>query len=240
MRFRRLVSLHTRTSLLADIYATAGYTSSRASQALLQSLLGRSPSPLTDLGSLHRTCVWENITLKFVLSAQGIDTSTHTHDLFSSLLSSSATPVAQDQQPATTPGTAAPSSSTPNNPTAAAPAAAAANGSSSGEPSTSTSSPPARKEDRPKDKNAKAVKHVVHQIQSSLTPFFQCTIIHIVFIRPLIYVSSQRPCAFSMLKHGAALATLRRSRKLRMPRRRLLSFSTSTWSRFLAVSQSKG
>ncbi|KAI1785481.1 hypothetical protein LXA43DRAFT_1115856 [Ganoderma leucocontextum] len=86
-KFRKLITLHTRTSLLSDIYATAGYSHGRATQTLLQSLLGRTPNPLQELGSLHRACVWENIVFKSVLSSR----TTPSHDLLTSLLGSAAT-----------------------------------------------------------------------------------------------------------------------------------------------------
>ncbi len=93
--FCKLIALHTRTSLLSDIYATAGYSRGRAAQKLRpQSLLGRTlPNPLQDLGSMNRACVWEKDTLKTVLSSLGIDF-TPSHDLPSSLFGSATAAVA--------------------------------------------------------------------------------------------------------------------------------------------------
>ncbi|RDX47077.1 hypothetical protein OH76DRAFT_1406241 [Lentinus brumalis] len=165
-RFRKLITLHTRTSLLSDIYATAGYSHGRATQTLLQSLIGR-PSALADLGALQRACVWENITLKSALSARGIDIASHPHDIFSSLLSGSgAAATAQDGQVSTPAGER----------TADTPSGAATNGATHGEASTSSApatSTPVKKEEQPRDKNAKGLKHLVTQIPSALGPFFQ-------------------------------------------------------------------
>ncbi|KAI0708195.1 hypothetical protein C8T65DRAFT_740208 [Cerioporus squamosus] len=166
-RFRKLITLHTRISLLSDIYATAGYSHGRATQTLLQSLIGRTPSALGELGALQRACVWENITLKSALSARGIDISTHPHDLFSSLLSGSgAAAPAQDGQAPTPVGER----------TADTPSGAATNGATPGEASMSSApatSTAAKKDEQPRDKNAKGLKHLVTQIPSSLGPFFQ-------------------------------------------------------------------
>ena len=163
-RFRKIITLQTRISLLSDIYATAGYAHTRASQTLLHVMLGRSPSPLADLGALHRSFVWENIALKSALSAQGIDVAPPSHELFSSILASS-TQAGQHSSTPTVEDAAAGSVGT---------AAPAANGASAGEPSTSAGTPATKKEERPQDKNARALKHLAHQIPASLTPFFQC------------------------------------------------------------------
>ncbi|TBU55065.1 hypothetical protein BD310DRAFT_1041405 [Dichomitus squalens] len=186
-QFRNLITLHTRVSLLSDIYATAGYSHGRATQTLLQSLLGKTPNPLQELGALHRACVWENIILKSILSAQGIDASPQ-HDLLA-LFGSASTPtqgVLSSTLSATTTATANTSStSAANGASASASTAAAngatptsatnANGATPAEPSASTSTPSAnaKKEEQPRDKNAKGVKHLVGQIPSALAPFFQ-------------------------------------------------------------------
>ena len=164
-----MITLHTRASLLSDIYATAGYAHGRATQTLLQSLIGRTPSALGDLGALQRACVWENITLKAALSSRGIDVSAHPHDVLSTWLSGGgATTVPDGQVP--TPA----AERTGDNGT---PSGAATNGATPAEPSTSTA-PAAlsatEKEEQPRDKNAKGLKHIVTQIPSSLSPFFQC------------------------------------------------------------------
>ncbi|KAI0326605.1 DUF913-domain-containing protein [Cubamyces sp. BRFM 1775] len=157
-RFRKLITLHIRTSLLSDIYATAGYSHGRASTTLLQALLGPKSSPLTDLGSLHRTCVWENIVLKAALAAQEAKVETPAAEA----TASPSAPSAQEPEAATTSATARPGD------------AVAANGAATGEPSIPT--PPAKKEEKPKDKNANGLKHLVTQIPTSLAPFFQSVV----------------------------------------------------------------
>ncbi|KAI0373495.1 hypothetical protein BV20DRAFT_1119067 [Pilatotrama ljubarskyi] len=160
-RFRKLVTLHIRTSLLSDIYATAGYSHGRASATLLQALLGHTPSPLTDLGSLHRACVWENIILRATLSAQETNASPPSDP---SAAVSSATQVTDSQPPAAVGERAGEPSAAP----------VAANGTATGDASVAT--PPAKKEEKPKDKNANGLKHIVSQIPSFLTPFFQSVV----------------------------------------------------------------
>ena len=165
-----MITLHTRASLLSDIYATAGYAHGRATQTLLQSLIGRTPSALGDLGALQRACVWENITLKAALSSRGSDVSPHHYfDVFSTWLSGGGTTAVQDGQAPTPAGERTGDTGTPSG--------AATNGATPAEPSTSTA-PAAlsatEKEEQPRDKNAKGLKHIVTQIPSSLSPFFQC------------------------------------------------------------------
>ncbi len=155
-RFRKLVTLHIRTSLLSDIYATAGYSHGRASATLLQALLGHKPSTLADIGSLHRACIWENIVLKAALSARD----------------ASATP-----PPAPTPSVSAaqePSASTAAGLPAAASSSAvvSANGAATADLPAPVSF--VKKEEKPKDKNAAGLKHLVSQMPSALSPFFQC------------------------------------------------------------------
>ncbi|KAL0569802.1 E3 ubiquitin-protein ligase tom1 [Marasmius crinis-equi] len=72
--FRSLVTLHIRITLLSDVFATAGYAHGRAAIALLQTLMSNtSPQVVSDLGSLHRVSIWENIILKKGLSDEGIE-----------------------------------------------------------------------------------------------------------------------------------------------------------------------
>lgn len=72
-RFRSLVTLHIRITLLSDVFATAGYAHGRSAIGLLQSLMNNiSPQVVADLGSLHRVSIWENIVLNLGLKAKGI------------------------------------------------------------------------------------------------------------------------------------------------------------------------
>ncbi|KAI0666580.1 hypothetical protein C8Q78DRAFT_1176707 [Trametes maxima] len=160
-RFRKLITLHVRTSLLSDIYATAGYSHGRASATLLQALLGPKPSALADLGSLHRTCVWENIALKAALSSQD---------------ASSAPPSDGPATSSSVPQVPEPQTSTPAGDRAseASSTTVAANGTASGE--TLALTPSTKNEEKPKDKNASGLKHLVSQIPTSLAPFFQSVV----------------------------------------------------------------
>ncbi|KAI0829944.1 hypothetical protein BC628DRAFT_1314795 [Trametes gibbosa] len=156
-RFRKLVTLHIRTSLLSDIYATAGYSHGRASATLLQALLGSKPSALADLGSLQRACVWENIALKAVLAVQDPSVTPSA--------SSSSTLQGLDSQAPTPAGDRSAASTTTAVGTNGAPATEAA-----------VATLPAKKEERSKDKNANGLKHLVLQIPASLSPFFQSVV----------------------------------------------------------------
>jgi E3 ubiquitin-protein ligase HUWE1 len=72
-RFRNLVTLHIRITLLSDVFATSGYAHGRSAIGLLQSLMSNmSPQVIADLGSLHRVCIWENIVLNDGLKSKGI------------------------------------------------------------------------------------------------------------------------------------------------------------------------
>ncbi|KAI0766838.1 hypothetical protein BD413DRAFT_614840 [Trametes elegans] len=160
-RFRKLITLHIRTSLLSDIYATAGYSHGRASATLLQALVGPKPSLLADLGSLHRACVWENIVLKAALSTQDANAAPTP----SVSTSTTAVQSAQNTQSSTPAGERAGEGLS---------AAVAANGATTGDASAAT--PIAKKEEKPKDKNANGLKHIVSQIPTSLAPFFQSVV----------------------------------------------------------------
>ena len=73
---RRLITLQVRVMLLSDIYSTAGYAQGRASTTLLQALTGSDAGELLqELGSLHRSCLWENILLKNADSPPELKTS---------------------------------------------------------------------------------------------------------------------------------------------------------------------
>lgn len=157
-RFRRILTLSIRVTLLSDIYSTAGYSHGRANLTLLQSLSeSTSKTMLSQLGSLHRACVWENIALKTSLASQGLEGAARPIPPSSSNESSSA------QQP-----NVSDSSTSRLQPGAAH----AANGVQYEIPSPLEQQGPT-KDDSPKEKNAKALKHLASQIPSSLAPFFQ-------------------------------------------------------------------
>ena len=119
--------------------------------SLLQTLTTPDVSEvMEDLGSLHRASIFENIALKSALASRGIDISS---------------------TPATSPLERSPDrgsiplpeqdASTPNGVA-----------SSAGVESTSTRKDNS-KQDGPREKNAKALKHLTHGLPSSLAPFFQ-------------------------------------------------------------------
>ena len=80
---RRLITLEVRVMLLSDIYSTAGYAQGRASVTLLEALTRPEAGDIvSELGSLHRSCMWENIQLKNVCKpTESQGTSASTDDL---------------------------------------------------------------------------------------------------------------------------------------------------------------
>ncbi|KAF9820248.1 hypothetical protein IEO21_01462 [Rhodonia placenta] len=160
---RQLVILHIRTSLLSDIYATAGYSHGRATTSLLQSLTGSSSHDvLPRLGALHRACVWENIVLKAGLGSPGTEL-TAARDMMSPELQTPPTVTA---------------SGTPN--MGQADTSAGPSGATNGIPgdSSSISAPKqeATRKEVPKEQNVKILKHLASQIPSALAPFFQAVV----------------------------------------------------------------
>jgi E3 ubiquitin-protein ligase HUWE1 len=117
----------------------------------LQALMGTTSKVVTDLGTLHRATIWENISLKSGLSDKGIDFS-HTPNT-----SPLETSPARSSVPL-------PEMSTSN----------VANG-------VQPELPPAETlilrgnsdSDSPRVRNARALRHLTHGIPSALTPFFQ-------------------------------------------------------------------
>jgi E3 ubiquitin-protein ligase HUWE1 len=155
--FRKLVSLLTRVTLFADVFSSYAYAQSRSTLSLVSGLLSEEASSVvSDLGALHRACIWENIVLKSTLVQNGLLPSrldksssadngssvSQTADLLNESGTLAAVPgleqAAQDQKP----------------------------------------KDPSNKE-TPQQRNAKALKHISTDIPTSLTPFFQGT----VFVR---------------------------------------------------------
>lgn len=63
--FRRLICLHGRVALLADMYRGVGFSHSKVATGFLQILnTPEETQVLLDLGRLHQACVWENILIK--------------------------------------------------------------------------------------------------------------------------------------------------------------------------------
>lgn len=156
--FRKLVTLHIRIMLLSDIFATAGYSQTRALNTLLQSVTGNGAGDiLLRLGSLHRASIWENVMLKAKMSPVP---STSEEKAPAGESAPDATPVSVSSE-ATTPGT----SSTP----------LATNGSQvEGSVTPTPKQDSQTKANDPKETNLKALKHLASQLPNGLAPFFQC------------------------------------------------------------------
>jgi E3 ubiquitin-protein ligase HUWE1 len=165
-RFRSLVVLHIRTTLLSDVFATAGQAQGRAAIGLLQTLMNNtSPQVLSDLGTLHRASIWENIALAIGLSSKGIDIEPNTGS--------------------------PPLGGSPNQTTSDLPAAdittsangrGIANGVQSRDgvvPPNGPSSGPV-KQDTPRNWNASSLKHLTQGLPNALAPFFQGNTNHMI------------------------------------------------------------
>jgi E3 ubiquitin-protein ligase HUWE1 len=146
--FRTLVTLQTRVTLLSDVYSAAGFAQGRAALGLLTTLM--QSNIVGDLGSLHKACIWENITLKAGLSAKGLPAE-----------ASVTTPAATPTQEST------PVFDGPIDGAVANGNIAPAVDGSSAESKDASSKP------GPRADNAKALKHITHGLTNTLSPFFQ-------------------------------------------------------------------
>lgn len=149
LKFRKLIALHTRVTLLADMFSSVTYTHGRSSLSMLSGLTDASDI-LPDLGALHRACIWENIVLKSALSARGVSIS-RTNQGFSS------DGISMPSQAADLSNEADMGPSLPE----------------SEQCLEEAKSKEGVKKDGPQERNAKALKHIATQIPTSLTPFFQ-------------------------------------------------------------------
>ena len=155
-RFRSLVTLHIRITLLSDVFATA-----RAAHRLIQTLMNSTPSQvLTNLGTLHRASMWENIALNVGLSSKGIEAQV---------------------SPSSSPLEGSPNQTIMElpNPEASVTAngASGTNGMNTAPPSNPSENNGATKHDGPRDWNANSLKHITQGLPNSLAPFFQGNII---------------------------------------------------------------
>lgn len=110
------------------------------------------PQVITDLGSLHRASIWENIVLKAALTAKGIEVI---------------------QTP-----TASPLDQSPNQQTLELPEQGSSMPVSAPNGAVDDSTPTPVKEssakrDGPREFNAAALKHLAHGLPTALAPFFQ-------------------------------------------------------------------
>jgi E3 ubiquitin-protein ligase HUWE1 len=149
-RFRLLVTLETRVTLLSEVYATGGHTTGRTAFTVLQSLLGQqSPKIVPDLGALHRACTWEHIAFKKLLTESGIE-------------------------PLPNPVQAGPSANAAAASSDVTPTVVAENILATGSlPVIRPPVPSASEQSSARKKNAQALRHVVTQMPAALAPLFQ-------------------------------------------------------------------
>ncbi|KAF9460708.1 hypothetical protein BDZ94DRAFT_1323842 [Collybia nuda] len=161
--FRRLVTLHIRTTLLSDTFATAGYAHGRAAFGLLQTLMNNMPlQVISDMGSLHRASVWENIALSNGLTSSK---ASPTNILSAPYLSES--PADSVSMPPITEGTS--NTSGLNGDLSPPEAEIATPASTSRRVASSTPR-------GPRERNSAALKHVTHGLPGALAPFFQAMV----------------------------------------------------------------
>jgi hypothetical protein len=167
-RFRSLITLHIRITLLSDVFATSGYAHGRAAIGNLQTLMGnQSEDVVPDLGTLHRACIWENILLKAGLTLKGIDT----------LASAEGSPL--ERSPSR--GASAPLENYPaagmvttnGVPPEPEPDSFSAPADGGRFPSITWHRSEALKLEGPREQNAKALKHLTQGLPTALAPFFQ-------------------------------------------------------------------
>jgi E3 ubiquitin-protein ligase HUWE1 len=171
-RWRSIVALNIRITMLSDLYSTAGYSHSRGSASLLQALICRgTPDVITGLGDLHRACVWESIVFK---NGVGVKDSDPSMPSFLRLPTDGQT---DDNSRVRSPF----GIPTTENPTPDADPVERVLSNSVGE--NSSPSKPVKGKDTPRSLNIKALSHALNQIPSSLTPLFQCAISLFFFSR---------------------------------------------------------
>jgi E3 ubiquitin-protein ligase HUWE1 len=144
------VTLHIRITVMADVFSNAGYAHGRSAIGLLQTLMSDPPKVIRELGALHRASIWENILFKADMVAKGMDVGS----------SIQGSPLGRSPSHNSVP------LPEPN-------VGIAANGIHLGTASTPAQSSPSLNVDTPREKNAKALKHLTHGLPSALAPFFQ-------------------------------------------------------------------
>lgn len=160
-RFRCLVTLHIRITLLSDVFATAGYAHGRGAIGLLQTFMNNtSPLVVADLGSLHRASIWENIALNAGLTLRGINLQT---------------------SPSSSPLEGSPKRSDvdlPDENPFAASGLSATNGvqAEDGTNPMLVNGMDRSSHNDPRNNNASALKHITHGLPNALAPFFQAMV----------------------------------------------------------------
>ncbi|EAU91398.2 Huwe1 protein [Coprinopsis cinerea okayama7 len=165
-KFRSLVTLHIRITLLSDVFSTTGYAHGRAAIGLLQTLMNNtSPDVIADLGTLHRASIWENIVFNAGLAAKNIDLASAPGG---TQLEGGPEPLDLDTLDPEDTAPPAPASTTNGVQQLEQPAAAATT-------TTSSSSSPTPQPE-PRVANAAAIKHITHGLPNILAPFFQAMV----------------------------------------------------------------
>jgi E3 ubiquitin-protein ligase HUWE1 len=150
-RYRKLITLQTRVTLISEVYASAGHATGRTAHTILQALMGPDAVPIVPaLGALHRACIKENIVLKKHLAEQAPEV---------------AGPEERAAADATLGQGAGAGAGMDAEPAAAT--AAVAQDADAAVPT------PAPEKSTPTKKNAQALKQLVSQIPAALAPLFQ-------------------------------------------------------------------
>ncbi|KAF9447492.1 hypothetical protein P691DRAFT_776106 [Macrolepiota fuliginosa MF-IS2] len=159
-RFRGLVTLHIRTSLLSDVFGTVGYSHGRGAIALLQTLMTScGGQTIPELGVLHRAAIWENMVLNAALSSKGIPQITPAESPLSGTPNLSATNLMEATNSLNS-GVNTTNGIHPMGDT----------GPSGEEPSKTKS------DETPLARNAAALKYLTHGVPNVLAPFFQAIV----------------------------------------------------------------
>jgi len=184
-RWRSIVALNIRVTMLSDLYSTAGYSHSRGSASLLQALIGRGvPDVITGLGSLHRACVWESIVFKNDVGVKDSDPSMPSFFRLPPDGQVDDNPLVQSPFGISTTENLSPDTNLMER---------AISNSIGGN---SSPSKVGKEKDSPRLLNIRALSHALNQIPSSLTPLFQCA------IREFCFGHSQKvsQCALAIVK----------------------------------------
>ncbi|KAH8107868.1 hypothetical protein BXZ70DRAFT_1014411, partial [Cristinia sonorae] len=155
--FKKLISLHVRIMLLSDIFTTSGYQGHAAASLLVSLTADSAKQVVSDLGALHRACIWDNVLVKAHPVFGAVDVPA-VPDLLQAL-ESRLSPTGTANDDATAAGTANGAQSQPT---------------SSATPLVSLPQP--KKEEGPREQNVKALKHLSNQIPTTLSSFFQAVV----------------------------------------------------------------
>lgn len=155
--FRRLICLHGRVALLADMYRGVGFSHAKVATGFLQILnTPEETQVLCDLGKLHRACVWENILIKSAIPDAVVS-------IINGGSKGGGTEIARGQTQ-TVAGVPADVLEDIN-------AGLIGDEKKDGKGETAVTSTPAG--ESVKTRNGKAFKYLISQLPASLTPFFQ-------------------------------------------------------------------